>query len=255
MTPPEFNLSGKVALVTGAGRSIGRAVSLALAEAGAQVILTGRNSPALESVAEEIASCSGRRPMVSVSDVSDPASVDRLVETCCRTLGVPDILVANAGIFQTWQPSEQLDLEEWDRVTAVDLRGVWLSCLAVGRPMLERGCGSIVTVSSIAGLVGLPGTVSYSAAKAGVVGLTKTLAAEWGPRNVRVNCVAPGFIERDVEPLNDDAAAQARIFGRTPLGRFGTPREVALAVLFLASDAARFVVGATLAVDGGWLAT
>lgn len=255
MTLPEFDLSGKVALVTGGGRSIGRATGLALAEAGADVILAGRNGAALERVAEEIASGSGRRAVLAVSDVSDPASVDGLVETCCRKLGAPDILVANAGIFQTWQPSEELEIEEWDRVTAVDLRGVWLSCLAVGRLMLERGRGSIVTISSIAGLSALPGVVSYNAAKAGVVGLTRTLAAEWAPRNVRVNCVAPGFIERDVEPLNDDPAAQARIFGRTPLGRFGTPREVALAVVFLASDAARFVVGATLAVDGGWLTT
>jgi NAD(P)-dependent dehydrogenase (short-subunit alcohol dehydrogenase family) len=120
--------------------------------------------------------------------------------------------------------------------------------------MLDRGRGSIVTVSSIAGLVALPGTVSYNAAKAGVVSLSKTLAAEWAPRNVRVNCVAPGFIERDVEPLNDDEEAKQRIFARTPLGRFGTPDDVAMAVLYLVSDAAAFVVGATLAVDGGWLA-
>jgi gluconate 5-dehydrogenase len=131
---------------------------------------------------------------------------------------------------------------------------VWITCQAAGREMLKRGGGSIVTVSSIAGLVALPGTVSYNAAKAGVVALSKTLAAEWAPRGVRVNCVAPGFIERDVEPLNDDEDAKQRIFARTPLGRFGTPDDVAMAVLYLVSDAAAFVVGATLAVDGGWLA-
>lgn len=249
----ELDLTGRVALVTGASRSIGRATALALAQAGADVTLSSRDGAALDSVAMEVEAL-GRRALPVVCDVTDPKAVERMVDACCAELGSPDLLIANAGIFQTWQPSERLSLEEWDRVIAVDLRGIWLCCLSAGRLMLEHGHGSIVTVSSIAGLVALRGTVSYSAAKAGVTALTRTLAAEWADRNVRVNCVAPGFIERDVEPLKDDAAAQARIFARTPLGRFGTPREVALTVLFLASDAAAYITGATVPVDGGWLA-
>jgi NAD(P)-dependent dehydrogenase (short-subunit alcohol dehydrogenase family) len=253
MELPELDLGGRVAIVTGGGRSIGRATAVLLARAGADVALVGRDADALERVAREIEP-TGRRGLPLPCDVSDAAAVDAMMEACGRELGPPDVLVANAGVFQTWQPSEDVPLEEFDRVTAVDLRGVWITCQAAGRTMLERGRGSIVTVSSIAGLVALPGTASYNAAKAGVVALTKTLAAEWAPRGVRVNCVAPGFVERDVEPLADDEEAKARIFARTPLGRFGRPHEVAMAVLYLASDAAAYVAGATLAVDGGWLA-
>jgi NAD(P)-dependent dehydrogenase (short-subunit alcohol dehydrogenase family) len=252
---PELDLTTRVAVVTGGGRSIGRAIASALADAGADVLVAGRNEDILNEVASDLAGSTGRRIVPAVCDVSDPLEVDRMLAKCCEQLGPPDVLVANAGIFQTWQPSEELSLNEWDEVCNVDLRGVWICSVAAGRMMLQRGTGSIVTISSIAGLGGLPGVVSYTASKAGVVALTKTLAAEWSGRGVRVNCVAPGFIERDVEPLKTDAAALDRICSRTPLKRFGTPREVALAVLFLASNAGSFITGTTLAVDGGWLAT
>lgn len=254
MDLPQFDLSGRVAVVTGGGRSIGRATARLLASAGADVVVAGRDGAALARVAEEVAATTERRVLDVVCDVTDPEAVAGLLETCIRELGTPDVLVANAGVFQEWQPSAELTLAEWDRVNAVDLRGVWICCSAFGRAMLARGHGSIVTVGSIAGLVALPGIAAYNAAKAGVVALTKTLAAEWATRNVRVNCVVPGFIERDVEPLYDDPAALARILDRTPLRRFGTGDEVAAAVLFLASDASAYVIGATVAVDGGWLA-
>lgn len=255
MPIPEFDLTTRVAVVTGGGRSIGRATASALAVAGADVMIAGRDEEVLNEVASVLAASTGQRIVPAVCDVSHPQEVDEMLAKCCEQLGPPDVLVANAGLFQTWQPSEQLSLSEWDEVCNVDLRGVWICCVAAGRIMLERGTGSIVTISSIAGLVGLPGVVSYNASKAGVVALTKTLAAEWSGRGVRVNCVAPGFIERDVEPLKNDAVALDWIYGRTPLKRFGTPHEVALAVLFLASNAASFITGTTLAVDGGWLAT
>jgi gluconate 5-dehydrogenase len=254
MAIPELELTNRVAIVTGGGRSIGRATASALAHAGADVMVAGRNEETLQEVASALSVSTGRRIVPAVCDVSNPGDVDGMLAKCSEELGPPDVLVANAGIFQTWQPSEVLSLSEWDEVCDVDLRGVWICCVGVGRMMLRRGTGSIVTISSIAGLTGLPGVVSYNASKAGVVALTKTLAAEWSGRGVRVNCVAPGFIERDEEPLKNDAAALDRIYGRTPLNRFGTPREVALAVLFLASNAASFITGATLAVDGGWLA-
>jgi NAD(P)-dependent dehydrogenase (short-subunit alcohol dehydrogenase family) len=246
-------MSGAVAVVTGASRSIGRAVALGLAEAGATVALLGRDTSALDAVSREISAMPASKPALPVScDVSDPDAVESAIGHCANAIGPPDVLVANAGIFQEWMPSEELPLDEWDRVMAVDLRGVWACCRAAGRLMLERGSGRIVTVSSIAGIDNLPRMAAYNAAKAGVISLTRTLAIEWAGRGVRVNCVVPGYIERDVEPLQDDTATYRGIEERTPLGRFGQPREVAMAVLFLASDMASFVVGGTLVVDGGW---
>jgi NAD(P)-dependent dehydrogenase (short-subunit alcohol dehydrogenase family) len=252
---PELDMSGQVAIVTGGGRSIGRASALALAEAGASVALLGRDQQAIEAVADEVRQHGAGRPGLAVAcDVSDPGATEAAIDRCSAELGPPDVLVANAGVFQEWMASEDLPLAEWDRVMAVDLRGLWTCCRAAGRHMLAQGTGSIVTVGSIAGITGLPNIAAYNAAKAGVIALTKTLAAEWAAKGVRVNCVAPGFIERDIEPLRADPAAARRIEERTPLGRFGLPREVAMAVLFLASKASSFVVGSTLVVDGGWTA-
>jgi NAD(P)-dependent dehydrogenase (short-subunit alcohol dehydrogenase family) len=249
----EFDLSGQVAVVTGANRSIGRATSLALAEAGAAVLVSGRRSERLDELVDEIRGKNGRAlPMIC--DVRDPQAVERLFQTCADELGPPDVVVANAGVFQEWGPSEELTPEEWDRVTAIDLKGVMLTCQAAGRSMIPRKRGSIVNISSIAGVVALPGAVAYSASKFGVIGLTRTLAAEWSSHDIRVNAIAPGFIERDDEPLKDDPATLEMIMTRTPLARWGQPREVALAAVYLASPASSFVTGATLAVDGGWLA-
>ena len=248
-------MSGSVVVVTGASRSIGRAVSVALAEAGATVALLGRDIRALDAVSREISAVPASKPALPVPcDVSDPGAVEAAIEHCARAIGTPDVLVANAGIFQEWMPSEDLPLDEWDRVMAVDLRGLWACCRAAGRLMLERGSGCVVTVSSIAGIDSLPRMAAYNAAKAGVVSLTRTLAVEWAGRGVRVNCVVPGYIERDVEPLKDDVATYRGIRERTPMGRFGQPREVAMAVLYLASDMSSFVAGSTLVVDGGWTA-
>jgi NAD(P)-dependent dehydrogenase (short-subunit alcohol dehydrogenase family) len=246
-------MSGAVAVVTGASRSIGRAVSLALAGAGATVALLGRDAAALESVSREISAIPASKPALPVTcDVSDPDSVSSAMDLCARAVGPLDVLVANAGIFQEWMPSEELPLSEWDRVMNVDLRGLWTCCQAAGRLMLEQGAGRIVTVSSVAGIESLPRMAAYNAAKAGVVSLTRTLAIEWAARGVRVNCVVPGFIDRDIEPLKDDQATYRAIEDKTPLGRFGRPREVAMAVLFLASEMSSFVAGSTLVVDGGW---
>jgi gluconate 5-dehydrogenase len=249
----EFSLRNEVAIVTGASRSIGRAVGCAMAQAGAAVVVSGRSAQDLERVAAEIAD-SGGRAIPAVCDVTDSEAVADLVARCVAELGPPTVLVANAGVFQQWQPSEELSRAEWDRVIATDLSGVMTTCQAVAREMIPRRGGSIVTISSIAGLIGLKLAASYTAAKFGVIGLTRTLAADWAKHGIRVNAIAPGFIERDEEPLKDDPEMLATIAGRALITRFGLPREVALAAVFLASPAASFITGATLAVDGGWLA-
>jgi NAD(P)-dependent dehydrogenase (short-subunit alcohol dehydrogenase family) len=250
---PEFGLEDRVAIVTGASRSIGRAIAQVLAEAGADVVLAGRQAEDLDRVAGEIEE-RGRRAVPVVCDVADADAVASLVATCKRELGPPDIAIANAGVFQEWGPAEELTREEWDRVVAVDLGGVMSTCQQVGREMIAAGGGSIVTISSLAGLVALTGAVSYTASKFGVIGMTKALAAEWAKHGIRVNSIAPGFIERDVEPFKGDAEVEGQIMARAPLARWGQPREVGLAAAFLASPAAAFITGATLPVDGGWTA-
>jgi NAD(P)-dependent dehydrogenase (short-subunit alcohol dehydrogenase family) len=253
MVLEEFSLRNEVAIVTGASRSIGRAIACAMAQSGAAVVMTGRSEQDLERVAAEIVSAGGLALPV-VCDVTDSAAVAVLVAKCVSELGPPTVLVANAGVFQQWQPSEDLGRPEWDRVIATDLTGVMTTCQAVAKQMIPNRRGSIVTISSIAGQIGLRLAASYTAAKFGVVGLTRTLAADWAQHGIRVNSIAPGFIERDHEPLKHDPDMLAAIAGRALITRFGLPREVALAAVFLASRAASFVTGATLAVDGGWLA-
>jgi NAD(P)-dependent dehydrogenase (short-subunit alcohol dehydrogenase family) len=247
----ELCLDGKVAVVTGASRSIGRATAVALGEAGADVALASRSPELLESVCAEVRAL-GRRAFAVSCDVSDAQSVDDLFASCLAELGAPQVVVANAGVFQQWGPTAALDLGEWERIIGTDLTGVLLTCRAAERTMADGG--SIVVVSSLAGLVALPGAAAYSAAKAGATGLVRSLAAEWAGRGIRVNAVAPGFIVRDTDPLADNPERLAEIIAKTPLGRRGQPREVALAIAFLCSAAASFITGATLAVDGGWTA-
>jgi NAD(P)-dependent dehydrogenase (short-subunit alcohol dehydrogenase family) len=249
----EFSLGDEVVIVTGGGHSIGRATAAAMAQAGAQVVVAGRTEGALERVAAEIGA-SGGRAVPIVCDVTDDDAVRALVAQCVSDCGPPTVLVANAGVFQRWQPSEELSRGEWDRVLATNLTGVMTTCQAVAKEMIPRRHGSIVTISSIAGLIGLKLAASYTATKFGVIGLTRTLAADWAAHGIRVNAIAPGFIERDEEPLKDDPEMMAAITGRALIARLGMPREVALAAVFLASPAASFITGATLAVDGGWLA-
>jgi 3-oxoacyl-[acyl-carrier protein] reductase len=234
------SLEGKTALVTGASRGIGSAIALELATAGASVIV-GYRSGAGE--AESVASEAGGRAVQA--DVSEPEEAKRLVEEA----GELDILVNNAGITRDGLLARMPD-DDWRAVIETNLSGVFYTCRAAVRGMMKRRAGSIVNVSSIVGLHGNPGQTNYGAAKAGIIGFTKSLARELGSRGVRANVVAPGYVtSRLTEILPEDLRAQ--MLANTPLGRLGDPEDVAGAVRFLCSDEATFITGEVLLVDGG----
>ena len=241
----------RVALATGAGRGIGRRVALELAGRGYAVVANDLQEP--EEVLGELLD-SGAEALSVTGDVSDEASVREMVGTIVERFGRIDVLVNNAGVsFIT--PAEKTSLADWNRTLAVNLTGPFLMCREFGKVMLEQGQGSIVNVSSVAGLLGISDRAAYNASKHGLVGLTRTLAAEWGGRGVRVNAVCPGWVktEMDEEDQAGGGYTDADIEGRVPMGRFASPEDIARAVAFLADpEQSGFVNGHTLSVDGGW---
>jgi 3-oxoacyl-[acyl-carrier protein] reductase len=247
MTPAP--LQGKVALVTGASRGIGRACAVALAEAGAAVAVGySANPEAAEEVAGLIRSA-GVGCVTLGSDLADPAAPGVLVERTVAELGSVDIVVNNAGITRD-NLAVRISDADWDAVIAVDLSAAFRICRAALRPMLRRRDGRIINISSVAGVMGNPGQANYSAAKAGLIGLTKALCREVGSRGITVNAVAPGFIATDMTAgLTGDTLATAT--AAVPLGRLGTVDEVAAAVRFLALPEAAYITGHVLHVDGG----
>jgi NAD(P)-dependent dehydrogenase (short-subunit alcohol dehydrogenase family) len=240
-------LEVRCALITGAGRGIGRGAALALADAGAAVTLVARSRDELEAVAAEI----GGSARVEVADVSDEQQVERAVAAAAPV----DILVTAAGLNRPG-PSADYATTDWDLLMDVNVRGTFLACRAVGRRMIERESGGrIVMVSSQMGAVGYPGRAAYCATKHAVNGLTKALAVEWAPRGIGVNAVAPTFVRTPMtEPMLADPDFAAEVRRRLPTGEVATVEEVAAAIVYLASDAARSVTGHVLAVDGGWTA-
>jgi 3-oxoacyl-[acyl-carrier protein] reductase len=238
---PEFcSLEGRTALVTGGSRGIGRAIAAELARGGAQVVIGYRSGG---DEAREVATEIGGRAVQA--DVSDPDAARSLIEEA----GEVDILVNNAGVTRDGLLARMSD-EDWDVVIDTNLRGTFNTCRAVTRGMMRRRSGAIVNVSSIVGVHGNPGQTNYSASKAGIIGFTKALARELGSRGVRANVVAPGYIStRLTNELPDELKDE--MLANTPLGRFGDPEDVAGAVRFLCSDAAAFVTGEVLLVDGG----
>jgi NAD(P)-dependent dehydrogenase (short-subunit alcohol dehydrogenase family) len=246
-----FSLAGKTALVTGASRGMGAAISAGLARAGADVVLAARSESALNDVAASVQAL-GRRALAVPTDVTVAEEVDRLVTTAIEEFGHVDILVNNAGgpIFNA--PFLDIRPEGWDRLIALNLTSVATCCRAVGRHMVERGAGSIVNNGSPGVLRPWPAIGAYSAAKAAVLNLTQVLAQEWGRSGVRVNMISPGWIRTDVnEAFARNPEASAQIAHDVPLGRWGDPEDVVGTVVWLASDAAAYVTGAHIPVDGG----
>lgn len=241
----------RVAVVTGAAQGIGRRTAEVLAGLGYALALNDLHAPddSMESVMRL-----GVQAIPAVGDVSDEAAVETIARTVLAHFGRVDVLVNNAGISLI-QPAETTTASQWRRVLDVNLLGPFLLCQAFGRVMLASGEGSIVNVASIAGLLGIADRAAYNASKHGLIGLTRTLAAEWGGRGVRVNAVCPGWVktEMDARDSGGGAYTDADIEGRVPMGRFAMPEDVAQAVAFLADpDRSGFVNGHTLSVDGGW---
>jgi gluconate 5-dehydrogenase len=248
-----FSLAGKVAVVTGAGRGIGRAIALGFAEAGATVVLAARTAAQLDAVAAAV-QASGSRAVVVPTDVARAADVERLVARCVEECGGLDVLVNNAGVSPYYKPTERLAEAEWRQVLDVNLTGTFLCCQAAAASLAQRR-GCVINVVSVGAAVGLPRLAAYCAAKAGVEALTRVLALEWAERGVRVNALGPAFLATDLTAgLRANPALHQGLVDRTPLGRLGAPDEVVGAAIFLASDAASYVTGQTLYVDGGWLA-
>lgn len=245
------DLSGQVALVTGASRGIGRACALALAANGAQVACVARNEEKLAETVSAITDAGGSAGAFAC-DVTDGAAVQKLIEQVAEDWGGLQILLNNAGITRDMLLPRMED-SDWDDVINTNLRGVFLFSRAATRPMMRQRYGRIINMSSVSGLMGNPGQSNYSASKAGLIGFTKTVARELAGRKITVNAVAPGFIESEMTAALGDVVVQ-EAKKRIPAKRLGTPEDIAQAVLFLASPAASYVTGTVLTVDGGMTA-
>lgn len=244
-----MKLDGKTAIVTGASRGIGRSIALALASQGANVVVNYAGSvDRANEVVEEIKKM-GRGSLSIQGDVSDSDAVSQMVKETIDTFGSLDILVNNAGITKD-NLLMRMKENEWDDVINTNLKGVFLCTKAVTRQMMKQRNGRIINITSIVGVTGNPGQANYVAAKAGVIGFTKTTAKELAQRNITVNAVAPGFITTDMtDKLSDDV--KNAMLGQIPLGKFGNPEDIANAVIFLASDESSYITGQTLHIDGG----
>lgn len=248
-----FDLTGRVALITGGGRGIGREIARTLANAGANIAIAEIIAENGEDAANEMRSL-GRESMSVVTDVTKPESVEAMTQAVMDKFGRIDICVCNAGIARN-TPAEEVTDEEWLEVININLNGVFWTCRAVGRRMLAQGSGSIVNIASMSGvIVNNPQPQShYNASKAGVIHLTKSLAAEWGKRGVRVNSVSPGYIGTEMTKRGMANEAWSKVWlEMTPQGHIGEPIDIAYAVWYLASDAAKFATGTDLIVDGGY---
>jgi len=251
-----MKLKDKVALITGGGRGIGRAIALAFAKEGADIVISEIDMPAAEKVSGEV-KATGRYSSTIKADVTSKREIEEVVKTILSTkeLGKIDILVNNAGITMVG-PSEELEEADWDKGLDIDLKGVFLCSQVVSREMIRQKRGNIINIASIYGLFGVPGRAAYCSAKAGVISLTQVLACEWARYNINVNAIAPGFIRTDMVKglIKRGIFDEKAITGRTPAGRLGEPEEIANAAVFLASDESSYITSHTLVMDGGFSA-
>jgi len=254
MSMKALDLSGRVAVVVGGTSGIGRAIALGFAEAGADVVVSGRREALIDTVAKEI-EAKGRRSLRQPADVADRASLEKLRDRIVSEFGKVDILVNSAGTTKR-RPTLDVAEDEWNMIMETNLTGTLRACQVFGRHMLERGYGRIINIASLSSFVALYEVAAYAASKAAVASLTKSLAIEWSSKGVTVNAIAPGVFKTDLNTALLDGTDRGREFLlRTPMKRFGKVEELAGAAVFLASDAASFVNGEVLAVDGGFLAS
>ena len=254
MSMKALDLSGRVAVVVGGTSGIGRAIALGFAEAGADVVVSGRREELIDTVAKEI-EAKGRRSLRQPADVADRASLETLRDRVVAEFGKVDILVNSAGTTKR-RPTLEVTEEEWNGIMETNLTGTLRACQVFGRHMVERGYGRIINIASLSSFVALFEVAAYAASKAAVASLTKSLAIEWSSKGVNVNAIAPGVFRTDLNTALLDGTDRGREFLlRTPMKRFGKVEELAGAAVFLASDAASFVNGEVLAVDGGFLAS
>ncbi|MBU0733453.1 MAG: glucose 1-dehydrogenase [Proteobacteria bacterium] len=253
MSYPTFSLEGKVAMLTGASRGIGRYIASGLAKYGADVVLTGRTVSELEQAAQEVESL-GRRSLVIPMDMTRVDEIQSGVQQAGEAFERIDILINNAGI-NIPKPALEVTEEDWRRVIDTNLTGLFFCCQAVGRIMIKQKRGKIINISSQTGTVAIELRAAYCASKAGVNLVTKVLALEWGPYNINVNAVAPTFIETPMtKPMFENAAFKEMVLNKILLKRIGQPKDVFGAVIYLASEASDLVTGHVLLVDGGWTA-
>jgi NAD(P)-dependent dehydrogenase (short-subunit alcohol dehydrogenase family) len=254
MSYSKLDLNGRTAVVIGGTSGIGRAIAHGMAEAGADVVCTSRRQEQVDAAAAEI-EAKGRRTLRVTSDVSDMASLQNLLSESVAAFGKVDILVNSAGRTKR-TPTLELDIAEWDEIMETNLTGTLRACQVFGRHMVENGYGRIVNIASLSTFVALYEVAAYAASKAAVASLTKSLAVEWAKRGVNVNAIAPGVFRTALnQKLLDESPRGAEFLTRTPMGRFGQVEELAGAAVFLASEAASFVTGEVLVVDGGFLAS
>lgn len=243
-----LNLENKLALITGGGTGLGLGIAKVFVQQGARVLITGRREEVLRSACEQL----GENACYAISDITDFGSLPAFIAETEKKAGPIDILVNNAGIHLKKDALEVTD-EEFEDVIRTNQQAVFALSREVAKRMAERGKGSIIMISSMAAQYGLPKVIAYTAAKTAIEGMTRALAVEWSPKGIRVNCLAPGFIQTEMSSnaLNNDPERKNKVLGRTPIGSLGEPEDVGYAAAFMASDAAKYLTGVVLPVDGG----
>ena len=248
-----FSCEGKTAVVTGSAQGLGQVLALGLAQFGAKLILADITYP--DETARQVEAM-GADCVAVQTDITDELQVENLAASALSASGKVDILINNAGISQlSYTPTERLPVEEWDRIVKINLRGTFLCCQKIGKHMIEGGGGSIINIATTAGITGVVRAPAYCASKAGVILLTKSLALEWARYHIRVNAIAPHYLETELtRGLRESAKVYKALIGQIPLRRFGKTSELVGAVIFLCSEASSYVTGAVVPVDGGYLA-